>query len=55
MFQVENSLLAPTLVFANIHNVNGRLANTKKMVSVPVALDDIENRIDALTPTSGSL
>ena len=53
--QVENSLLAPNIVFANIHNDKGKLTNTKKIVAVPVSTDVVHGKVGTLTETSGSL
>ena len=53
--QVENSLIAPTITFANIHNNKGNLKNNKKLVVIPIPTDSVRGNLGTITDTDGSL
>ena len=53
--QVENSLLAPVVLFANLHNTKttGLLTQSKKIVAIPVPVDRRHSLTASLTDTCG--
>ena len=52
---VENSILAPNLLLANVHNVIPEASDSKRLVAVPVSTDEVGNRVSSVTDTSGTL
>ena len=50
--EVENGLVAPCKIFANIHHLKVKITGSKKTTAVPIVMDNAEDPSTIMTRTN---
>ena len=52
MNEVENGVVAPSIIFANIHNMRAKITDVKKIIAIPVVVDRADNPSAIISTTN---